>query len=105
MFSVPLTTCLAVASSCLLWISGISWIVVALFGLSATVGWVIAGTLGVLAAATIGIMLHEVRHAIDLPDDLDTEFTDSFSSETLAEEQAITPRLRTGRLSRVHARC
>lgn len=103
-FSISLTTCLAVIFSCLLWIGGISWIVVAVLGLSATAGWVIAGTLGAIAVAAIGILLYEVRHAIDLPDDVDLELMDAYTVDPFSEVHPISPKLKAGRVTRVHAR-
>jgi hypothetical protein len=103
-FSISLTTCLAVIFSCLLWIGGISWVVVAVLGLSSAAGWVIAGTLGGLAIVAIGILVHEVRHAIDLPDDVDLELMDAFTMDPFPEVNPISPKLRANRVSRVHAR-
>lgn len=103
-FTISLTTCLAVIFSCLLWIGGISWAVVALLGLSAVAGWVIAGTLGALAVAAIGILLYEMRHAIDLPDDVDLELMDANTMDPFSGIHAIPPKLRAGHVSRVHAR-
>lgn len=67
-----MTSC-AVACSCVLWISGISWAAVAIFGLSAPTGWVIAALLGALALTAVGVISFEVRNAIDIPDDVDLE--------------------------------
>jgi hypothetical protein len=72
-FSLSLVTSCAVACSCVLWIGGISWAAVGLFGLSVLTGWLIAGVLGVLALIAVGVLSYEVRNAIDLPDDLDLE--------------------------------
>jgi hypothetical protein len=72
-FPLSLMTSFAVTCSCVLWIGGISWAVVALFGLSAVTGWTIAGALGVLALVAVAVLSYEVRNAIDIPDDVDLE--------------------------------
>ncbi|MGL4400522.1 MAG: hypothetical protein ACRCXD_11685 [Luteolibacter sp.] len=66
-------TSFAVTCSCVLWISGISWAIVALFGLSLMTGWTIAAGLGILALVAVGVLSYEVRNAIDIPDDVDLE--------------------------------
>jgi hypothetical protein len=93
-----------VISSCFLWIGGISWVVVALFGLSATTGWAIAGVLAAVALAAIGILTYEVRHAIDLPDDVDLELMEAGALDPFVENTPLPSTLRAGRVSPAHAR-
>ncbi len=90
--------------SCLLWIGGISWIAVALLGFSTVAGWMIAGTLGTLAIAAIGVLIYEVRHAIDLPDEVDLERMDSYTEDPFSDVHPISPKLRARHASPVHLR-
>jgi hypothetical protein len=92
-----------VISSCFLWIGGISWLVVALFGLSAVTGWVVAGALAAVALAAIGILSYEVRHAIDLPDDVDLELMEAETRDPLIDARPLASKLRAGRVAPVHA--
>lgn len=82
--------------SCILWIGGISWIIVGFLGFSAMTGWLVAVTLGVLAVAAIAILVHEVRHAIDLPDNLDLEMMDEFPEGPFPEVHLISAQLQAG---------
>lgn len=75
-----------------------------LLNLSATAGWVIAGTLGAFSIAAIGLLLFEVRHAIDLPDDVDLELTDAYTVDPFSEIMPVSPRLRARHGYQVHAR-
>lgn len=72
-FTLSLTTSIAVTCSCALWIGGISWAAVAFFGMSAIAGWILAAALALLALAAVGVIVYEVRNAIDLPDDVDLD--------------------------------
>jgi hypothetical protein len=66
-------TWMSVLVTCLLWVGGISWLIVYAFGLSPEVGWIIVGALGFLAVVTVLLLTFEVRHAIEVPDDADME--------------------------------
>ena len=90
--------------SCFVWIGGISWIAVTFLNLSATAGWVIAGTLGALCITAIGLLLYEVRHAIDLPDDVDLELADAYTVDPFSEVMSVSPKLRARHGYQVHAR-
>lgn len=37
-------------------------------GLSSTVGWIIAGSLGFSSIVAVTIILYEMRHAVEMPD-------------------------------------
>jgi hypothetical protein len=102
-FSVSLTMSLAVLLSCLLWIGGISWVVVASLGLPASAGWLIASTLGTLAVAAIGLLIYEVRHAIDLPDDVDLDLFDPNRRDSFSKYRPTSSKRRPRRVSQVLA--
>ncbi len=64
----------------------------------------IAGTLGALAIAAVGILIHEVRHAIDLPDDVDLEMMEAYTEDPFSDIHPISPKLRVGQVSPFPAR-
>jgi hypothetical protein len=66
-------TWISVLISCFLWIGGVSWLVVHFLGLSLEAGWAVVGFLVALAVAAAFVISYEVRHAIDLPEDDDSE--------------------------------
>lgn len=78
--------------------------IVELFGFSAMAGWLVAATLGALAVAAIAILAYEVRHAIDLPDDLDLEMMDEYSEDPFREVHLISAQLQAGHALGVYAR-
>ena len=70
---MSLVTWFSVLISCFLWIGGVSWLVTHFLGLSPEAGWAVGGILVILAVAAAFVISHEVRHAIDLPEDDDLE--------------------------------
>jgi hypothetical protein len=69
--SPSLAACFVVGASCLAWIGGISLAMVYFLGLSSTVGWIIAGSLGFSSIVAVTIILYEMRHAVEMPDGTD----------------------------------
>lgn len=67
-------------------------------------GWLVAVTLGALAVTAIAILAYEVRHAIDLPDNLDLEMMDEFPEGSFPEVQLIPAQLQAGHALGVYAR-
>lgn len=66
----PLTpsmfACSVLAAACLAWVGGISLAITYFLGLSWTVGWWIAGSLCFSFSVAVTVILHEMRHAVDL---------------------------------------
>jgi hypothetical protein len=62
----PLAAYLTLAGACLVWIGGVSLALVYFLELSNTTGWIIAGVLGVSMTVAVSVIIHEMRHAIDL---------------------------------------
>lgn len=54
--------------ACMAWIGAITFALIYFLGLSSFVGWMIAGSMGLIAATIIGVFLFELRHAVDLTD-------------------------------------
>ena len=71
--SMSLMTWFSVLISCFLWIGGVSWLAVHFLGLSPEAGWAVVGILITLAVVAAFVISYEVRHAIDLPEDDDSE--------------------------------
>jgi hypothetical protein len=78
--------------------------IVGFFGFSAMAGWLVAVTLGALAVAAIAILAYEVRHAIDLPDNLDLEMMDEYPEDRFPEVHLISAQLPAGHALGVYAR-
>lgn len=74
--SPSLFACLMVVAACLAWVGGITWAITYFLGLSALVGWCIAGSLGFSAVVAVTIILYEMRHAVEL-----SEFDEPLDSE------------------------
>lgn len=70
---MSLMTWLSVIISCILWIGGISWLIVHAFGLSTETGWLIMGGLGLVTALVVYLLAYEVKNAIELPEDLEMD--------------------------------
>jgi hypothetical protein len=77
--SPPLAACVSLAVACLAWIGGVSWAMVHFLGLSSTLGWIIAGSLGFSLIAGLTLILYELNHAIDLRDYVDPEEFDGIA--------------------------
>lgn len=86
-----LLTCVAVFTSCLVWIGGISWVLVGLLSLSSTGAWILAGSLSLLTLVGVMILRHEVLNAIELPDDVDLEQGDPRAHAPFAELRSSSP--------------
>jgi hypothetical protein len=69
--SPSISACIVVMASCLIWIAGITLLLIHIFGLSATAGWMVAGVIGFTSIAAVTAILYEMRHAIDLENYID----------------------------------
>ena len=66
-FSTPsMFACSVLVAACLVWVGGISLAITYFLGLSWNAGWWIAGSLGVSFSIAVTVILHEMRHAVDL---------------------------------------
>ena len=61
-----IATSLVIVASTVLWIAGVSLALVYFLGLSATAGWWIAGLLGFSSVVAMAVILHEMRHAVEI---------------------------------------
>jgi hypothetical protein len=82
---------MAVFMSCLIWIGGISWVLVGLLGLSSTGAWILAGSHSLLTLVGVMILRHEVLNAIELPDDVDLEQGAPRTQASFAELRSNSP--------------
>ncbi len=59
-------TCLVIVASTLVWIAGVSVGLVYLLGLSESVGWWVAGSLGFSSMVAIAVIHYEMMHAVEI---------------------------------------
>ncbi len=86
-----LTACVVVIATSSAWIGGITLALVHFLELAASTGWIIAGFLGFLTAVAVAIIQFEVRHAIVLPDFVDTAAFDMFPCKNRWNPTSISP--------------
>lgn len=86
-----LTACVVVIATSFAWIGGITLALVHILELADSTGWLIAGSLGLLTAAAVGIIQFEVRHAIVLPDFVDTDAFGMFPCSDRWNPISISP--------------
>lgn len=58
--------CAVFLTSAIMWILGISWILVHFLGLSQGSGWLIAGSLGISCMVAVGVIWYEMRHSAEI---------------------------------------
>ncbi len=66
---LPFKVLILVVAACLVWITLISAAVIALTGVAASNGWIVAGALLFSAVAWVLVMIREIRNSVRMPDD------------------------------------
>lgn len=96
----PLASYFTLAGACLVWVIGVTLALVYFLNLSSTTGWMVAGLLGLSMTAALSIIIHEMRHAIDLTGYADpTEFDEFPPPEQWSEPCHLKPASRVPVLS------
>ncbi len=64
-----LRACALAVIMCMIWVISVSAGLAWMFHLSVSTGWMVAGGLSVVATGGLALIIYEMRHAIELPED------------------------------------